>query len=99
MKRDFSFLPDDSFDLDNKRIAARALYGVLLLRQEDIRLVGQVELTVQAQWDLLEWLYARRAALYRATHGVAGNADIPDWVASDHASSRRVVDASGDEST
>jgi len=62
--------------------------GTLYLRQR----ASTLELSPQAQWDLLEWLYSRRYALYRATHVAFGQDTLPAWVQSDANSATRIVD-------
>lgn len=61
-------------------IEASSLQGMLHLDQWE---VGQVELSPEAQYDLLRILYARRGDLYRATTLDIDGRDAPDWVATD----------------
>jgi hypothetical protein len=63
--------------------------GILYLNQDEH---GGVELSPRAQYDLLEFLYQRRYALYRATHLVLGADNMPAWIESG-ASATRIIDA------
>jgi hypothetical protein len=63
--------------------------GVLRLNQDEY---GSVKLSPRAQYDLLEFLYHRRYALYRATHLSLGANDAPDWIQSGY-SATRIIDA------
>ena len=67
--------------------------GVLRLNQDEY---GSVKLSPRAQYDLLEFLYQRRYALYRATHLVLGADDMPVWIQSG-ASATRIIDANPTE--
>lgn len=67
-------LEDAVFELEGQ-IEAYSEMGMLHIMQDAI---GQVKLSPRAQYDLLEWLYQRRAALYHATHLAIGNA--PEWI-------------------
>jgi hypothetical protein len=62
--------------------------GVLYLHQDEH---GSVELSPRAQYDLLEFLYQRRYALYRATHLSLGD-DAPGWIQSGKTVTR-IIDA------
>jgi len=73
---------------------AASLMGVLHLQQDEH---GGVELSPQAQYDLLEFLYERRYALYRATHLAFGGADdTPEWIRSGYQVTR-IVEAPTEE--
>lgn len=63
--------------------------GILHLNQDEH---GGVELSPRAQFDLLEFLYQRRYALYHATHLSLGANDAPDWIQSGY-STTRIIDA------
>ena len=63
--------------------------GVLRLNQDEY---GGVKLSPRAQYDLLEFLYQRRYALYRATHLSLGADDTPAWIQSGY-SATRIIDA------
>jgi hypothetical protein len=80
-------LPDGYPDIEGIDAAAQA--GILYLNQDEH---GGVELSPRAQFDLLEFLYQRRYALYRATHIALGRNDTPSWVQSGY-SATRIIDA------
>lgn len=61
-------------------IEASSLQGMLHLDQWEI---GQVDLSPEAQYDLLRILYGRRGALYRASTLDMDGRYAPDWVVSD----------------
>lgn len=61
-------------------IEASSIQGLLHLDQWE---VGQIDLSPEAQYDLLRILYARRGALYRATTLDVDGRYAPDWVATD----------------
>lgn len=63
--------------------------GVLWLNQDEY---GSVKLSPRAQYDLLEFLYQRRYALYRATHLSLGEETTPDWIQSGYRTTR-IIDA------
>lgn len=63
--------------------------GVLWLNQDEY---GRVKLSPRAQYNLLEFLYQRRYALYRATHLNVGNDTTPDWIRRGY-SATRIIDA------
>ena len=63
--------------------------GVLWLNQDEY---SSVKLSPRAQYDLLEFLYQRRYALYRATHLSLGEETTPAWIQSDR-SGTRIIDA------
>lgn len=63
--------------------------GILYLNQDEH---GGIELSPRAQFDLLEFLYQRRYALYHATHLALGAHDAPDWIQSGY-SATRIIDA------
>ncbi len=63
--------------------------GVLWLNQDEY---GSVKLSPRAQYDLLEFLYQRRYALYRATHLSLGRETTPDWIQSGYRATR-IIDA------
>jgi len=63
--------------------------GQLVLSQDE---KGRIELSPRAQYELLEFLYKRRNALYRATHLRFGAEDVPEWIRSGYAATR-IVDA------
>ena len=69
---------------------AASVMGVLHLHQDEH---GSVELSPRAQYDLLEFLYTRRYALYQATHIAFGQNDTPEWVKSGY-NATRIVDIS-----
>lgn len=79
-------LNDDYPDIEGVNAASHM--GVLHLHQDE---VGEVALQPRTQWDLLEFLYARRYELYRATHLTLGIDDMPAWVKS--ARPTRVIEA------
>jgi hypothetical protein len=63
--------------------------GILYLHQDEH---GGVELSPRAQYDLLEFLYQRRYALYKATHLSLGrDDDMPAWIKSGY-SATRIID-------
>jgi hypothetical protein len=80
-------LEDGSPDIDGTDAAAQA--GILYLNQDEY---GGVELSPRAQYDLLEFLYQRRYALYQATHLALGVDDVPVWIQSGY-SATRIIDA------
>jgi hypothetical protein len=61
-------------------IEASSIQGLLHLDQWE---VGQIDLSPEAQYDLLQILYARRGALYQATTLDMDGHHAPDWVATD----------------
>src|SRR5258708_14543497 len=61
-------------------LEASSTQGILHLDQWG---VGQVDLSPEAQYDLLRILYARRGALYRSTTLDSDGCYAPDWVATD----------------
>lgn len=61
-------------------LEASSTQGILHLDQWG---VGQVDLSPEAQYDLLRILYARRGALYRSTTLDLDGRYAPDWVATD----------------
>jgi hypothetical protein len=61
-------------------IEASSTQGLLHLDQWE---VGQIDLSPEAQYDLLQILYARRGALYRATTLDIAGRYAPDWVITD----------------
>jgi hypothetical protein len=61
-------------------IEASSRQGLLHLDQWQ---VGQVDLSPEAQYDLLQILYARRGALYQATTLDIAGQYAPDWVVTD----------------
>ncbi len=79
---------EDSYpDIEGTDAAAQA--GVLYLNQDEH---GGVELSPRAQFDLLEFLYQRRYALYQATHLSLDANDTPAWIQSGY-SATRIIDA------
>ena len=70
-------LEDDYLDLDG-HIDGKVTRGGLHLVQNK---AGEITLTPRAQFELLEWLYARRIALYLVTHPRRRRSDIPAWIA------------------
>lgn len=68
---------------------AASQMGVLYLNQDEH---GGVELSPRAQFDLLEFLYERRYALYQATHLSLDAHDTPAWIQSGY-SATRIIDA------
>jgi len=80
-------LDDASIELEG--IEGISQMGFLVLTQDE---EGRVELSPRAQYELLEFLYQRRYALYRATHLSFGANDAPDWVKSGY-DATRIVDA------
>lgn len=81
-------LEDAYIDLEGG-IEGASRMGVLRLNQDEY---GSVKLSPRAQFDLLEFLYQRRYALYRATHLSVGKDTTPDWVQSGY-SGTRIIDA------
>lgn len=67
--------------------------GQLFIRQDAPAMANAetIELDAHAQMALLEALYERRYALYRATTLSLGGDDMPDWIKSGQPT--RVVDA------
>jgi hypothetical protein len=61
-------------------VEASSTQGILHLDQWG---VGQVDLSPEAQYDLLRILYARRGILYRSTTLDTKGQYAPDWVATD----------------
>src|SRR5579859_3669178 len=60
--------------------------SILYLNQDEH---GGVELSPRAQYDLLEFLYQRRYALYQATHLSLGrDDDTPAWIKSGYSATR-----------
>jgi hypothetical protein len=80
-------LPDAYPDIEATDAASQQ--GVLYLNQDEH---GGVELSPRAQYDLLEFLYARRYALYQATHLSLGANDTPEWIKSGSATATRIID-------
>jgi hypothetical protein len=70
---------------------AAAYQGVLHLHQDEH---GSVELSPRAQFDLLEFLYQRRYALYNATHLNLGADDTPEWIKSGYTATRIIENES-----
>lgn len=81
-------LEDASLELEGG-IEGASQMGVLWLNQDEY---GSAKLSPRAQYDLLEFLYQRRYALYRATHLSLGADDTPMWIRSGH-SATRIIDA------
>ncbi|MHB8596682.1 MAG: hypothetical protein ACYDER_07720 [Ktedonobacteraceae bacterium] len=81
-------LEDASLELEGG-IEGASQMGVLLLNQDEN---GRIELSPRAQYDLLEFLYQRRYALYCATHLSLGVHDAPGWIQSGY-SATRIIDA------
>ena len=81
-------LEDASLELEGG-IEGASRMGVLWLNQDEY---GRVKLSPRAQYDLLEFLYQRRYALYRATHLSLGNDNAPEWIRSGY-SATRIIDA------
>lgn len=81
-------LEDASLELEGG-IEGASQMGVLWLNQDKY---GEVKLSPRAQYDLLEFLYQRRYALYRATHLSLGADDTPAWIQSGY-SATRIIDA------
>lgn len=81
-------LEDASLKLEGG-IEGASQMGVLWLNQDEY---GSVKLSPRAQYDLLEFLYQRRYALYHATHLSLGGDDTPAWVQSGY-SATRIIDA------
>ena len=81
-------LEDTYLELDGG-IEGASQMGVLQLNQDEY---GSVKLSPRAQYDLLEFLYQRRYALYRATHLSLGADDTPAWIQSGY-SATRIIDA------
>ena len=67
--------------------------GVLWLNQDEY---GSAKLSPRAQYELLEFLYQRRYALYRATHLSLGEETTPDWIHSGYRATR-IIDAEQSE--
>lgn len=80
-------LEDAYPDIDGTHAASHL--GILYLNQDEH---GGVKLSPHAQYDLLEFLYKRRYALYHATHLSLGGHDAPDWIQSGY-SATRIIDA------
>ena len=79
---------DDAYpDVEGTDAASR--HGTLYLQQDEH---GGVELSPRAQYDLLEFLYQRRYALYCATHLAPGADNTPAWIR-DGYSATRIIDA------
>jgi hypothetical protein len=72
-------LDNGFWELDGS-IEASSMRGTFHLDQWG---VGQVDLSPEAQYDLLRILYARRGALYRSTTLDSDGQYAPDWVATD----------------
>jgi len=72
---------------DIEGTGAASHMGVLHFHQDE---QGGVELSPRAQYDLLEFLYERRYALYRATHLSLGDDTIPDWIQSGYRATRSI---------
>lgn len=81
-------LEDTSLELEGG-IEGASQMGVLWLNQDEY---GEVKLSPRAQYDLLEFLYQRRYALYRATHLSLRADDTPAWIQSGY-SATRIIDA------
>ena len=81
-------LEDASIELEGG-IEGASRMGVLRLNQDEY---GSIKLSPRAQYDLLEFLFQRRYALYRATHLSVGNDTTPDWILSGY-SATRIIDA------
>src|SRR5258708_4292829 len=81
-------LEDTYLELDG-RVEGASQMGVLQLNQDEY---GSVKLSPRAQYDLLEFLYQRRYALYRATHLSLGGETTPDWIQSGYRATR-IIDA------
>ncbi len=64
--------------------------GILYLNQDEH---GGVELSPRAQYDLLEFFYQRRYALYQATHLSLGADDTPAWIQSGNTLATRIINA------
>jgi len=76
--------------LDREKTDATAHMGILYLNQDEN---GSVELSPRAQYDLLEFLYERRYALYKATHLTFGTDNMPAWIQNGYSATRIVDEA------
>jgi hypothetical protein len=81
-------LEDASLELEGG-IEGASQMGVLWLNQDEY---GSVKLSPRAQYDLLEFLFQRRYALYRASHLSLGDDTTPEWIRSGD-SATRIIDA------
>jgi hypothetical protein len=76
-------LEDAYPDIEATDAASQA--GILYLNQDEH---GGVELSPRAQYDLLEFLYQRRYALYQTTHLSLGGDNAPEWIRSGYSATK-----------